>query len=53
MTMQPDWISIAQVARELGIDEAEARALAERMRWPTVFKADDTLVLPPRPLTGG
>ncbi|WP_336485900.1 hypothetical protein [Methylobacterium nigriterrae] len=46
--MQPDWISISQLAHELGIDVAQAHALAERMRWPTVFKANETLVLPPR-----
>lgn len=45
--MQTDWTNLERVARQRGISLSEAHALAERMRWPMVFKARETLVLAP------
>lgn len=45
--MLTDWTSLDRVARQRGISLSEAQALAERMRWPMVFKTHETLVLAP------
>jgi hypothetical protein len=44
--MSNGWISLDEVARRRAISVEDARALAIRMRWPCVFKRDETLVLP-------
>jgi hypothetical protein len=46
--MQNAWMSLSDLAEARGISLQEARALADRERWPKVFKHHDTLVLPPR-----
>lgn len=48
--MRADWISTEQIARDLGLTLSEAQALADRLRWPKVFRLHETLVLAPRPL---
>ncbi len=45
--MQTDWTNLERVARQRGITLSEAQSLAERMRWPMVFKTHETLVLAP------
>ena len=45
--MQPDWISVERVALELGLTVPAALALAERMRWPRVYRTREILVLAP------
>ncbi|GJE58190.1 hypothetical protein [Methylobacterium trifolii] len=47
--MQPDWITVERMAEAFGLTVPAALELAERMNWPRVFKARETLVLAPQP----